>query len=217
MWVIALAALGLFVVLVVRAVNDDAEILRDWEHALSPWGLDVYRQLQERLDGESRMAEYAYRRAFEARAAGSPEEAVRLLEVGLQIVERTSPDMVTLLREMSVASRMAAAISPVEPLRPGTFRLPRLSTIALFAALAHQLLFSTAERFRLRAFVLQQGFSVTTRLLLRSTRRIRHQRQRATDPDWKRIAAARADLQALSSASLRTFQTLLTSLSAEQG
>jgi len=216
MWVILVAALGVLVVLLVRAFNDDAEILRDWDRVLSPWGRDAFRELQERVEGDARMADYAYERAFTARSAGSIEEAVRLLEVGLDVVERTSPEMMTLLKEMAVASRMAAAISPVEPLRPQSFRLPRLSTMAVFAALAHQLLFSAAERFRLRAYVLERGFGLTTRFLLQTTRRIREHRKGA-DPDWERIAAAREDLRTLSTASLRTFQMLLTSLSAERG
>jgi hypothetical protein len=216
MWVIVVAALGVFVVLLVRALNDDAEILRDWEKVLSPWGRNIYRELQERVEGEARMADYAYERAFMARNAGSLEEAVRLLEVGLQVVERTSPEMVTLLREMAVASRMAAAISPVGPLRPQSFRLPRLSTMAVFAALAHQFLFSAAERFRLRAYVLERGFGLVTRFLLKTTARIR-EHQASADPDWERIAAARADLRTLSTASLQTFQALLMSLSAERG
>jgi hypothetical protein len=216
MWVIVVAALGVLVVLLVRAFNDDAEILRDWERVLSPWGRDAYRELQERVEGDARMADYAYERAFMARNAGSIEEAVRLLEVGLDVVERTSPDMMTLLKEMAVASRMAAAISPVEPLRPQSFRLPRLSTMAVLAALAHQVLFSAAERFRLRAYVLERGFGLATRLLLQTTKRIQENRTTA-EPDWKRIAAARADLRTLSTASLRTFQTLLMSLSAERG
>jgi hypothetical protein len=215
MWVIVVAALGVLVVLFLRALNDDAEILRDWEKVLSPWGRDMYREMQERVEGEARMVDYAYERAFMARSAGSIEEAVRLLEVGLQVVERTSPEMVTLLREMAVASRMAAAISPVAPLRPQSFRLPRLSTIAVLAALAHQLVFSAAERFRLRAYVLEHGFGLVTRFLLRTTRRIR-ENQAGADPDWDRIAAARADLKTLSAASLQTFRALLMSLPAEQ-
>jgi hypothetical protein len=176
----------------------------------------MYRELQERVEGEVRMADYAYERALMARSAGSLEEAVRLLEVGLHVVERTSPEMITLLKEMAVASRMAAAISPVESLHPQSFRLPRLSTMAVFAALAHQLLFSAAERFRLRAYVLERGFGLATRFLLQTTERIREHRIGA-DPDWERIAAARDDLRTLSTASLRTFLALLMSLSTERG
>lgn len=211
MWVIAAGFLGVIVVLVVRTLSDQREILADWDRVLSPWGADAYRELEQRIEGEAKMAEYAFKRAFSARAAGSAEEAVRLLDVALRVVERTSPDRVALLREMVVVSRMAAAISPVAPLQAREFRLPRLSTLAVFAALAHQMLFSTSERFRLRAFVLRRGFGMVSRLLLRSTERIRAGNH--GDPEWDRIAAARADLQTLSNQSLRTFHALLTSLS----
>jgi hypothetical protein len=128
-------------------------------------------------------------------------------------VERTSPDRVALLREMVVVSRMAAAISPVAPLQPREFRLPRLSTLAVFATLAHQMLFSASDRFRLRAFVLRRGFGMVSGFLLRSMQRIRAGGH--ADPEWDHIAAARADLQTLSTHSLQTFHVLLTSLSAQ--
>ncbi len=213
MWVIAAGLIGVIVVLAVRAFSDQEEILEDWNRVLSPWGLDAYRELEQRIEGEAKMAEYAFRRAFSARAAGSPEEAVRLLDVALRVVERTSPDRVALLRQMVVVSRMAAAVSPVAPLPPREFRLPRLSTLAVFATLAHQMLFSASDRFRLRAFVLRRGFGMVSGFLLRSTQRIRAGGQ--ADPEWNRIAAARADLQTLSTHSLQTFHLLLTSLSAQ--
>src|SRR5262249_18042121 len=212
MWVIAAGILGVIVVLVVRALSDQKEILRDWDRVLSPWGLDAYREMEQRIEGEAKMAEYAFRSAFSARAAGSTEEAVRLLDVALRVVERTSPDRLAVVREMVVGWGMAAAITPVAPLQPKDFRLPRLSTLAVFAALAHQMLFSTSDRFRLRAFVLRRGFGMVSRLLLRSTERIRAGNH--GDPEWDRIAAARADLQTLSTHSLQTFHALLTSLSA---
>ena len=212
MWVIAAGILGVIVVLVVRALSDQKEILRDWDRVLSPWGVDAYRELEQRIEGESKMAEYAFRRAFSARAAGSSEEAIRLLDVALQVVERTSPDRVALLREMVVVSRMAAALSPMAPLPAKEFRLPRLSTLAVFSALADQMLFSASDRFRLRAFVLRRGFGMVSQRLLRSRGRI--EAGAHGDPEWERIEAARADLQTLSMQSLQTFHTLLASLSA---
>jgi hypothetical protein len=214
MWVIAVAVVGALIVLTVRAFHNEAEFLQDWEKALSPWGVDTLRELEQRLEGESRMAEYAFGRAFAARASGSPEEAIRMLEVALEIVERTSPEMVALLREMSNASRMAAALSRVDPLPTRGFQLRTLSTLAVGAAVAHQMLFSPTGRFRLRAYVLQRGVQVTTRFLLDSTRRIRLESQ-ANDREWERIAAARADLQTLAVQSLLTFRILVTSLAAQ--
>ena len=212
MWVIAAAAVGGLLVLLVRR-HDDAQILTDWDKALSPWGQDIYAELEQRVEGELRMVEYAFRRAFNAHMAGSPEEALRLLETGLQVVERTSPDMVELLRKMSIASRMAAALSPLHRLRPRDFNLSRLAGLATAATFIHELLFSTAKRFRLRAYVLEKGFGVATGHLLAHAERIRAQASDA-DPNWTGIAAARADLCTLSDESLQTFRYLLLSLSA---
>jgi hypothetical protein len=214
MWVIAVGILGGVVALVVAGLYNQAAVLRDWEMVLEPWGRDAYAELEERVEGESGMAEYAYRRAFLARAKGSREDAIRLLEVGLRVVERTSPDMITLLRGMAVVSRMAAAMATVEPLRAQDFRLSRLSSLVALAGFVHRVLVSTADRFLLRTFVLRRGFGVATRFLLENTRRITTH-PRATETEWDQIEAARADLRTLSTESLRTFQVLLRSLSAE--
>lgn len=214
MWVMATALLGGILVLLLRGLHDQEQILRDWEMVLAPWGTDVCEELEERLGGESRMVEHAYQRAFSAKAAGSTAEAIRLLDVGLRVVERTSPSMITLLRGMAVVSRMAAAVAPVSPLGPGMFRVRRLASLATLAHVLHHLLVSTAERFRLRAYVLRRGFGVVTRFMFRTTERIRASRV-STDPDWNRIASARADLRTLSSESLQTFRALVTSLTAQ--
>ena len=214
MWVIAVGVLGALLVLAIRAFNNQSEILRDWERALTPWGLDSYRELEQRLEGEARMTEYAFRRAFDARAAGSLDEAIRMLEAALEIVERTSPDMLSLLRQMSNASRMAAAISRVDPLPTRGFRLRALSTSAVVAAVVHQLLFTATGQFRFRSYVLQRGIGVATRFLLEDAKRLRLE-DRGSDVEWNRIADARADLQTLMSQSLQTFRILVMSLSAQ--
>ena len=214
MWVIAVGVLGALLVLIIRAFNNQAEILRDWENALAPWGLESYRELELRLDGEARMTEFAFRRAFEARTAGSPEEAIRMLEAAVEIVERTSPDMIKLLRQMSNAARMAAAISPVDPLPARGFRLRSLTTLAVGAAVAHQVVFTAAGRFRFRSFVLRRGIGVATRFLLEDAKRLRTE-DRGSSVEWDRIADARADLQTLTTQSLETFRVLVMSLAAQ--
>jgi len=206
---------GGLALLAIRGLVDQAQVMRDWEMVLSPLSIEVYQQLERRVEGESKMMDYAYKRALRARAAGSMEEAHRLLDVGLRVVERTSPDMITLLRGMAVVSRMASAVAPVKPLEPQAFRLRELSGLALLAGISHRFVVSTAERFRLRAFVLRRGFGLIRRFLLSSTERIRDQRKGA-EMEWERVAAAREDLKRLSTESLQTFHALLLSLAAEQ-
>jgi hypothetical protein len=103
----------------------------------------------------------------------------------------------------------------VEPLRPRDFRLPELSRLARVSGILHRLAASTAERFRLRTYVLRRGFRLVPRLLLSSTQRIQSQ-EVAANGDWDRIAAAREDLNTLSAESLQTFHTLLLSLAARE-
>jgi hypothetical protein len=214
-WLIAGILLSTLIVLIARGLQDQARVLRGWQMVLAPWGAEAYQELQRRLEEESQLADLAYSRAFHARAAGSSDSAVRLLEVGGRLVARTSPDIVVLLQEMAALSRMAAAISPVEPLRASDFRLRELSSLALVAGVLHRFLASTAERFWLGTFVLRRGFGLIPRFLLSSTRRIRS-KQEAVDGEWDRIAAARADLKILSRESLHTFHTLLLSLAAQE-
>jgi hypothetical protein len=100
-------ALSTLVVLVLRGLQDQARVLRRWQMDLAPWGAEVYLDLQRRLEGESKLANLAYCRAFNARARGSTDKAVRLLEVGVRLVARTSPDMVALLQGMAETSQLA--------------------------------------------------------------------------------------------------------------
>lgn len=210
---IAVGVIGGLIVVIISGLRNQERIIREWEMALSPWGAEVYRELGERVAHETRMAEYAYRRAFTARDKGSVDEAIRLLDVGMRVVERTSPDMITLLAGMAVVSRMATAVAKVSPLQPWAFNLRRLSGVALVGAIGHHLLVSTAERFRLRVFLLRRGFLIVTQFLFSTASRLRS--RHVHGDEWDRIAAARNDLRTLSDESLHTFHALLLSLSAE--
>jgi len=204
--------LGLVLLLMVAGLYNQETILRDWQMILAPWGERAYRELEKRAEGEAHLADYAYERA---RAAADPAEAVRLLEVGLKVIQHSSRDWVIVLRGMGVLSRMAGAIAPVEPVRPAAFRASHLWGLATLARLGHHLLVTTAERFRLRAYVLRGGFAIATRLFVQSLARTRA-RGAAAEPEWERLAAIRDDLRVLPAESLRTFHWLLVSLAAER-
>ena len=215
MWVVAAGIFGGLLVLLLRGLQCQRDTLQDWDVFLSSWERETCDELGKRVDAQARMAAFALDRAMASRAAGLDAEAMRYLEVGGRVLERTSPDIITLLRSMSVVSRMAAAIAPVEPLGSGEFRLARLSGLVGVARVAHHFLVSTAERFRLRTYVLRRGFGIVTRFLVRTASRIRV-RGLSADPHWDRVASARADLRTLSNESLRTFRALVVSLAAEQ-
>src|SRR5258708_3367248 len=110
------------VVLVVRGQRDQARVRRGWQMVLAPWGTEVYHELRDRLEGESRLLDLAYSQAFNARAAGSTDNAVRLLEVGSHLVARTSPDIVALLPRMAETFPLAKGGLSVEA--PPASRFP---------------------------------------------------------------------------------------------
>jgi hypothetical protein len=93
--------------------------------------------------------------------------------------------------------------------------LTELASLAYLNGLVHQFLVSTAERFRLRVYVLGQSFGLAMRALLRSTQRIAHDEPEA-EREWDQVDAVRQDFDTLTRDSLATLRVLLTSLAAER-
>ena len=162
------------------------------------------------------LAELTYEEAFTVRELGSLEEARHLLDVGFRVIEQFSPSMLRLLSAMATFSRMVSAMTPMPPLRPQSFRLTQLVSLAYLHQVVHQFLVSTGERFRLRLYVLGRGFGLATRYLLASTRRITSGAA-GEDRDWEQVQTIRDDLQTLTDESLQTLRALLTTLAAEGG
>ena len=136
-----------------------------------PAGEKVYRSIEGRVQSEMQLADMTYDEAFTVRELGSVEEAKHLLDVGYQVIEKFSPNMLKLLAAMATFSRMVSAMAPVKPLRPQGFRLAQIASLAYLNQLVHRFLVTTAERFRLRVYILGRSFGLATRFLLDSTRR----------------------------------------------
>lgn len=181
---------------------------REWELILTPRGEHAFRKLEEDVQVELELATLTYNEAEEARLRGDTEMAKRLVDEGCQLIEEFAPRMVRALAAMAVLSRMAAAVAPVRPLRPRDFRLAQLVHLAQISRFFHYLLVTTAERFRLRVYVLQRGFRTVAALALRW--------RGAPHRPWDDVDAANHDVGTLSSESLLTFRTLLVSLAAER-
>ena len=148
------------------------------------------------------------------RTSGSPCVAVFGLGGTIAMTQASDGGVSPVLSASDLVAAVPGLSDLQAELRVRDFRLPRLSGLVLLAGLLHRLLVSTAERFRLRAYVLRRGFGVATHFLLKSTKHIR-ERRAAAEAEWSRIDAARADLRTLSAESLRTFHVLLRSLAAE--
>lgn len=212
MGLILFIVVGGVALLFARGLLDQVVTLRRWECEVAPWGEQAYAEVEQRLGGESRLLELACARASTAHANGAEEDALRMLEIASAWAVRWSPDMQHMLRRMSAVSWLAAVVAPIGPVAARDFRLPRLYRLAGLSRVLHQILVSTPERFRLRAWILRHGFSFASERLALSTKSLRAGGSAA---EWKGVEAARADLGTLTRESLVTFRTLLASLSAE--
>jgi len=214
-WMIGLSALSGLVVLFVFGRRNERAVRRDWELLLTPKGEHVYRTIEGRVQTEMALAETTYDEAFTIRALGSVEDAKELLDAGYRIIEQFAPNMLRLLSTMATFSRMVSAMAPVKPLRPQAFRLGSVANLAYLHQLLHRFLVTSAERYRLRVYILGRSFGLATRFLLSSTQRIVANEPDA-DREWDQIQAIRHDFQNLTGESLDSLRLLLTSLAAEK-
>jgi hypothetical protein len=215
LWMIGLSVLSCFVVLFLLGRRDERAIRRDWELLLTPKGESLYRNIEGRVHNELALADLTYDEAFSVRELGSVDEAKKLLDVGYKVIEKFSPNMLNLLTAMANFSRMVSAMAPVTPLRPRDFKLTQIVSLAYLNGLIHQFLVSTAERYRLKLYILGQSFGLATRFLLESTQKIAQGAPEA-DREWEQIQAIREDFQSLTDESLESLRVLLTSLAAER-
>jgi hypothetical protein len=212
MWLIAFTLLGGLAFLILMGRVDEAATLRDWEIALTPDGHAAFARVVDHVRAERGMAEESYSRAAEARRSGSFDEAVRFLQTGSRVVESCSETLPTLLKNLSLLSWQAAAILPTPPLSPFRFQMGQLQSLAGLHILAHHLLATTRERFRLRLAVLRYGFRAAAGMLRRNTQALVMQPEIVAD--WSRVALIRADIGTLTDESLESLRVLLASLAA---
>lgn len=211
-WLIAFSVLGCLALLYLDGKRNEAAVWRDWELLLTPRGQSAYQEVEERVQDELAVTDLTLRRALEAHQLGSTEEALELLDAGYDMIEGFAPNMRSLLAQLSAFSRMVAAMAPLPPLQPRDFRLAQVVRLAYLNRALHHFLVSTAERFRLRVYILRRGFSVALAYWTSSRRRLAD--QPAGEAAWTGVQDAHSDLRALSNESLQSFRTLLLSLTA---
>jgi hypothetical protein len=212
---IGFSAFGCLVVLFLFGLRNERAVRRDWELLLTPRGEKLYKSIESRVHSEMSLAELTYDEAFSVRELGSVDEAIHLIDVGYRVIEKFAPNMLKLLAAMATFSRMVSAMAPVNPLRPRDFKLAQIVSLAYLNGLLHQFLVSTAERYRLRVYILGRSFALGARFLLESTQKIVRKEPEA-DREWEQIQAIRQDFQTLTTESLDSLKVLLTSLAAEK-
>jgi hypothetical protein len=202
----------LFVFLLMAGHHNEQEVARRWDIMMNPEGLRVYADVATQITWERRMAQTSYDDAAQANAGGDIGEALRFLDVGARVVGDCSATVLALLRNMATISRYAAAIAPVQPLRPASFHARELATLAGLHQLGHHLLVTTRERLHLRVGVLACGVKAATWLALRATWTLRSRMFDARH--WRRVDEVRGDLGTLTDESLETLRVVLASLAA---
>ncbi len=211
MSLLLLSVCGLLVVLMMRASHHHAALRREWEFVTSPWATTALESMEAAAAAEAAALDGAYRSAMRARAAGSREEALRMLDVGLRLAERVTPDWLTLMRALTILARMADAVTPIQPLNPWNYRWPALGLLTLLGTIAHHITITTRERLRLRVYVLRGGWRIALAGVRRSTSNLH---RRDSDRDWRRVEAIRDDLATLTRDSVAAFHAVLLSMSA---
>lgn len=207
MSLLLIGLLGLILVLVVRGFHHHAALKRDWEFVSDQSGIDAFDNYVVKANSEEAAIACAHRNA---KLTMDHAESIRILNIGLQIVQSTTGDWITLLRAVAALSRMADAVTPLSPLVPWAFNGASLSGLALLNMICHYMLVTTGERLRLRAYVLRGCWKIAMGRLEKST--VRLERGRG---DWLGLDMARADLSTTRRETLRAFRAALVSCGAQ--
>lgn len=213
-WIVVFSVVGgaLFLWLIGR--RNEAAVRRDWDLVLTPKAKLAYERVEGHLQDELALADVAFDEAQTVHELGSMDQALRMLDAGYNIIEHFSPSMLRLLGAMAVFSRMVVAVAPVQPLRPRDYRTTQLVGLAYLGRFLHEFLVSTAERFRLRLFILSRSFGLVTRYLWGCIQRLGRP-ETDQEREWRQIEALRHDLRTLTDDSLGSLEVLLVSLGAE--
>jgi hypothetical protein len=160
------------------------------------------------------MVDVAINEAMEIRKLGDLDEAIRFLDTGSDVIERFTPNLLSLLKVMIKFSRMMSAVTPVDPVLPQNFHLAELANLAQLNRILHQILMSTKQRFRLKLYILGKGVSIASRYLVQSIKNVVTRRS-AVDREWEEVAKIGQDFQKLSNESVQSFRSLLEALSTD--
>ncbi len=198
----------------ILARRNEKKVQAEWTALLNPASERIFQQARLDVEANTSMIGVAMNEAMEVRQLGDFDEAVRFLNIGGDIIQRFTPNLLSLLSVMSRFSRMVSAIAPVSPIVPGGFHLSELTSLAHLHKILHHMLTSTKQRFRLKLYILGKGISITSHYMLKSIKNIIAQRS-AADREWDEIVGVEQDFQRLSNESIQSFRALLEALSSD--
>ena len=198
-----------FVILLRR---DEDKVQSEWVALLSPASERIFQEARADIEANTIRVEVAVNEAIEIRQLGDLDEAIRFLNLGGDIIQRFTPNLLSLLSVMMRFSRMIGAIAPVNPILPQGFHLAELTSLAHLNGMLHRVLTSAKQRFRLKLYILGKGVSITSQYLVKRIRSVVAHRS-SEDSEWEQILGVEQDFQRLSSESVQSFQDLLQALS----
>jgi hypothetical protein len=146
LWVMLLSAVAVLLALFLLRRIDEGKVRRDWEALLAP--------------------------DHELRELGAVEEAIRLLDLGYEIIRRSTPTPLNALGAMAVFSRMVSGMTTVPPPQAEALRVGGLATLARLRRMLEQFLLMTGERFRLHLYIVGRSLGLLASVLGDRIRRI---------------------------------------------
>ena len=203
-----------WIIFMIFARRNEKNVRTEWQTLLSPTSEKAFHQTRHQIERNSSMVGVALNEAMEIRKLGDLDEAIRFLDTGSDVIERFTPNLLSLLKVMIRFSRMMNAITPVNPVLPEDFHLAELTNLAQLNRVLHQILVSAKQRFRLKLYILGKGVSIASRCLIASIRNVITRRSTA-DQEWEEIAKINQDFQKLSNESVESFRALLKGLSTD--
>jgi hypothetical protein len=203
-----------WVVMMIFSRRNETKVQNEWQTLLSPTSEKAFLQTRDQIERNSSMVGVAIDEAFEIRKLGDLDEAIRFLDTGGDVIERFTPNLLSLLKVMIRFSRMMSAISPITPILPHDFHLAELTNLVHLNRILHQILVSARQRFRLKLYILGKGVSIASRYLLQGIKNVVTHRS-ADDQEWDEIAKINHDFQTLSRESIQSLRTLLEGLSTD--
>lgn len=207
--VISVAVVSLVVVLFLARYRH-REVVMDWAGVMSPETARILAQVEENADLDHHMAQDAWAHALAAQERQEWQEAVRQLELAFWVIEDCTPGRLERLRSMAYLCRQVAAVMPLPPVRPSSYRLARARGLAVLGALAHAFLVTPAERLALRAQVLVATFRLLVWTLQRTKERAAG--RPAPGQAWDLFKAGLEDWLTADKAHLETYRAAMMTL-----
>jgi hypothetical protein len=201
-----------WIAFVILARRDEEKVQSEWVALLNPSSERILQQARTDIEANTTRVGVAMKEAMDVRELGDLDEAIRFLDLGGDIIQRFTPNLLSLLSVMMRFSRMIGAIAPVNPILPGGFHLAELTSLAHLNGMLHRLITSAKQRFRLKLYILGKGISITSHYLVKRIGSIVSRRS-SEDQEWEQILGAEQDFQRLSNESVQSFQNLLQALS----